>query len=168
MRAGWLTSDIVTLDDQANADDRADARDGAEAGDGADAGDLPVGIDWTAGEWDIGEFLVPTPPDRLSMEVILGRAFLRLRLYLGWSQRDLERASGVDQSTICRLEVGKGANVGSRRLVALLSALRADDVVFLPRPPAAPPTALELMLHGDPWERAIREADRRVNRRRSA
>ena len=130
--------------------------------------DLPVGIDSAAGEWNIAGLLVATRPERPSVDVMLGRALLRLRLYFGWSQRDLERASGVDQSTICRLEIGRGANVGSRRLVAMLKALRVDDIVFVPRPPAAPPTALELMLRGDPWERAIKEADRRVNRRRSA
>ena len=134
----------------------------------AAAGDLPMGIDSAAGEWDIAEYLLPEPPMRPPVEVMLGRGLLRLRLYVGWSQRDLERACGVDQTTICRLETGHGANVGSRRLVAMLSALRVEDVMFLPRPPAAQPTALELMLRGDPWERAVTEADRRVNRRRSA
>jgi len=105
---------------------------------------------------------------RLTSEEMLGRGLLRLRLYIGWSQRDLERKSGVDQSTICRLETGHAANVGSARVCAVLRALRVGDVVFLPRFPAVEPTALELMLRGDPWRRAVAEAERRVNRRRSA
>ena len=104
----------------------------------------------------------------LTAEEMLGRGMLRLRLYIGWSQRDLERKSGVDQSTICRLETGHAANVGSARVCAVLRALRVGDVVFLPRFPAVEPTALELMLRGDPWRRAVAEAERRVNRRRSA
>ena len=104
----------------------------------------------------------------LTTEEMLGRGILRLRLYIGWSQRELERKSGVDQSTICRLETGHAANVGSARLCAILRALRVGDVVFVPRFPAVEPTALELMLRGDPWKRAVAEAERRVNRRRSA
>src|SRR5437773_9236235 len=53
---------------------------------------------------------------RLGAEEMLGRGLLRLRLHIGWSQRDLEGRSGVDQSTICRLETGRAANVGSARL----------------------------------------------------
>ena len=34
--------------------------------------------------------------------------------------------------------------------------------------PIVKPTALELMLYGDPWERAVEVADRRLSRRRSA
>ncbi len=105
---------------------------------------------------------------RLTAEEMLGRGLLRLRLYLDWSQRDVEHASGVDQSTICRLETGHAANVGSARICAILRALHIGDVVFLPRPPTVEPTALELMLRGDPWKRAIGEAERRVSRRRSA
>jgi transcriptional regulator with XRE-family HTH domain len=105
---------------------------------------------------------------RLSAEELLGRGLLRLRLYLGWSQRAIERVSGVDQSTISRLETGHAANVGSARICAILRTLQVGDVVFLPRFPEVEPTALELMLRGDPWKRAVAEADRRVSRRRSA
>jgi transcriptional regulator with XRE-family HTH domain len=105
---------------------------------------------------------------RLTAAELLGRGILRLRLYLGWSQMDVERASGVDQSTICRLETGKAADVGSARVSSVLTSLRASDVVILPPLPTVEPTALEQLLRGDPWQRAIREADRRVNRRRSA
>jgi transcriptional regulator with XRE-family HTH domain len=105
---------------------------------------------------------------RLSVQELFGRGILRLRLYRMWSQRDLEAESGVDQSTICRLETGRRANVGSRRLCAILKALMVGDVVFLPRKPPSPPTALDVMLHGDPWQGAVDEAERRVNRRRNA
>ena len=105
---------------------------------------------------------------RLSAEELFGRGLLRLRLYLGWSQMAVERVSGVDQSTISRLETGHAANVGSARICKILRTLQVGDVVFLPRFPSFEPTALELMLRGDPWKRAIAEADRRVNRRRSA
>jgi transcriptional regulator with XRE-family HTH domain len=105
---------------------------------------------------------------RLSAEELLGRGILRLRLYIGWSQREVERRSGVDQSTISRLETGHAANVGSARICTMLRALQVGDVVFRPRLSRVEPTALELMLRGDPWARAIAEADRGVNRRRSA
>ena len=105
---------------------------------------------------------------RLPAEALLGRGLLRLRLYLGWSQRDVERASGVDQSTLSRLETGNAANVGSARICAVLRAIKAGDVVILPQLGNVEPTALERMLRGDPWKRAVAEADRRVNRRRSA
>ena len=105
---------------------------------------------------------------RLNPEELLGRGLLRLRLYMGWSQKDVEGASGVDQSTISRLETGRAANVGSARICTILRALKVGDVVILPRLSNVEPTALELMLRGDPWKRAAAEADRRVNRRRSA
>ncbi len=135
------------------------------------SGDDVGGEDQTMSRWlELG--ILPdraTSADaRLRPDELLGRGILRLRLVRGWSQRDLEHASGVDQSTICRLETARRSNVGSKRLCAILKALGVGDVVFLSRPPAAPPTALDVMLHGDPWKRAIEEADRRVNRRRSA
>jgi transcriptional regulator with XRE-family HTH domain len=105
---------------------------------------------------------------RLPAEELLGRGLLRLRLFIGWSQRDVERRCGVDQSTISRLETGHAANVGSARICTILRALQVGDVVFLPRFSTAQPTALELMLRGDPWKRAIADAEARINRRRSA
>lgn len=102
------------------------------------------------------------------VELKVGLAVMRLRLYWGWSQKDLELLSGVDQTTLSRLERGRQAGLSIRRLFAILGALRVGEVQFLPRTPLVPPTPLELLLHGDPWKRAIAEADRRVNRRRSA
>jgi transcriptional regulator with XRE-family HTH domain len=92
----------------------------------------------------------------------IGRAVLRLRLYRGWSQMDLERGSGVDQTTISRLERGVHRGLSIWRLAAILDALHVGEVVF-DKPPSMPQTALELMLYGDRWQRAIDVADRRLN-----
>jgi transcriptional regulator with XRE-family HTH domain len=54
---------------------------------------------------------------------LIGRAVLRLRLYLGWSQRHLEYKSKVDQTTISRLERGQQAGLSIRRLASILDAL---------------------------------------------
>lgn len=122
-------------------------------------------------EHEIGEFgldgaRLDGGPKR-TVEVRFGLAILRLRLYMGWSQRDLQRTSGVHQSQISRLETGRQHGLSSRRIFAILRALHVHDIAFLP-PPTNPPTELELMLWGDPWERASRAAERRVNHRRSA
>jgi transcriptional regulator with XRE-family HTH domain len=150
----------------ARAEGAAWAEEGAEGVGANDRGELDPGVD----EVWLASLLAAEAraAARLPAEELLGRGLLRLRLYFGWSQRDVEHASGVDQSTICRLETGHAANVGSARICAILRALRVGDVVFLPRLPTVEPTALELMLRGDPWKRAIGEAERRVSRRRSA
>ena len=52
-----------------------------------------------------------------------------------------------------------------QRLAATLAALGVGEIQF--RPPAGPPpTPLELMLYGDGWGRAAKEADRRLARPR--
>jgi transcriptional regulator with XRE-family HTH domain len=93
----------------------------------------------------------------------LGRAALRLRLFLRWTQRDLEIRSGVDQTTISRFERGRQQGMSIQCLAAILEALKPGRVEFLP-PPGPPPTPLELMLYGDHWRRAGEEADRRLAR----
>ncbi|MEO5703369.1 MAG: helix-turn-helix transcriptional regulator [Candidatus Limnocylindrales bacterium] len=139
-------------------------------------------IEFAASETDIGELdhadaeavdngdvEQATPEPTLTVEERFGTAVLRLRLYRGWSQRDLQHTCGVHQSQISRLEAGRQRGMSIRRVFAILRALRVDVIAFVPRPPASPPTDLELMLWGDPWERAGRAADRRsVNRRRNA
>lgn len=143
----------------------------------ADAGELELGIDESPG------WVEEPATQRLTVEERFGRAVLRLRLYMGWSQRDLQRTCGVHQSQISRLETGQQHGLSSRRIFAILRALHVGEIAFLP-PPTNPPTALELMFRGDPWERAglaaeqraaraaaqraARAAERRVNRRRSA
>lgn len=54
----------------------------------------------------------------------LGTVLRRTRLGLGWSQRGLERRSGVDQTTISRLENGRLVNFSLQRLASLIQALR--------------------------------------------
>jgi transcriptional regulator with XRE-family HTH domain len=54
----------------------------------------------------------------------LGRILRRARLGQGWSQRHLERISGVDQTTISRLENGRLAYFSLVRLGSLIEALR--------------------------------------------
>ena len=102
------------------------------------------------------------------VEAKLGKAILRARLYLGWSQETLEARAHVDQTVISRLERGVNQGLSIRRLFAILRALRIGEIVLLPRPPAVEPMSAELMLAGDPWKRAGREAERRLSRRRSA
>ena len=125
-----------------------------------------IGIDLRALRREATTDLATPAPN--PVELKLGRAILRLRLYLGWSQLVLEERSGVDQTVISRLEHGLQRGLSIRRLHAILRALQVGEIVMLPRPPAGEPTSFELMLRGDPWERAKREGDRRLNRRRSA
>jgi ribosome-binding protein aMBF1 (putative translation factor) len=54
----------------------------------------------------------------------LGTVIKRARLGLGWSQRGLESRSGVDQTTISRLENGRLVNFSLQRLASLIQALR--------------------------------------------
>jgi transcriptional regulator with XRE-family HTH domain len=95
----------------------------------------------------------------------IGRATLRLRLYRGWKQRDVERATGIDQTTISRLERGQHPGLSIGRLGAVLDAHRVGELTFEPRA-EAPPTDLERMLLGDPWRRAGQIAERRLARQR--
>jgi len=101
-------------------------------------------------------------PERRSAMQKIGRAVLRLRLYHGWSQRDLEHKSRVDQTTICRLERGKQRGLSIRRLAAILDALHVGEIVFDRPQLIVPQTDLEIMLFGDRWARAGKEADRRL------
>jgi transcriptional regulator with XRE-family HTH domain len=117
----------------------------------------------------------PEPDPPLTVADQFGRAILRLRLFRGWSQMDVERASGVDQSQVSRLETGHQLGLSTRRVFAILRVLHVGEIEFLPPEPAVPPTDLELLLWGDRWERAGRAAERRraaakrrVSRRRSA
>jgi transcriptional regulator with XRE-family HTH domain len=126
--------------------------------------DAAIGIDF--GGWeieadeplprtglDIDLSLLPDEPTerrRTSLEKV-GRAVLRLRLYFGWSQRDLEARANVDQTTISRLERGVVHGLSIRRLGAILDALHVGDVVFDQPELIVPPTDLEIMLFGDRW-----------------
>jgi transcriptional regulator with XRE-family HTH domain len=104
----------------------------------------------------------PHESEELTVEQLLGRAILRLRLYFGWSQRELSRRARLHQSTISRVERGKQAGLSLKRLFAICRALRVVDVDLVTRKPSVPPTELELMLRGDRWARAVVAADRKV------
>jgi transcriptional regulator with XRE-family HTH domain len=75
---------------------------------------------------------------------LVGNAVKRRRRALHWSQRDLERASGVDQTVISRLENGILPGIRFSRFARLVEAMNGLDV-DLPHPP--PP-------RGYWWDRA--------------
>jgi transcriptional regulator with XRE-family HTH domain len=54
----------------------------------------------------------------------LGAVLRDARVGRGWSQRDLERRSGVDQTTISRLENGRLVHCRIVRLARLIEALQ--------------------------------------------
>jgi transcriptional regulator with XRE-family HTH domain len=109
----------------------------------------------------------PKPAERPVAERV-GVAILRLRIYRGLSQAKLEQLCGVDQTTISRFENANGHGLSSRRLFAMLRALRAEEISFGPGPRTVPQSSWEDAMYGDLWERAGRLAEARVNRRRSA
>ena len=103
-----------------------------------------------------------------AVDELIGQAVLRLRIYRGLSQQKLERLSGVDQTTISRLEHAKAHGLSIRRLFAILKALRAEEITLGPGPRNVPQSSWEDAMYGDLWERAGRLADARLSRRRSA
>jgi transcriptional regulator with XRE-family HTH domain len=105
---------------------------------------------------------ITAPPAQKSAMAKIGRQLLRLRLYWGWTQAEVGRRAKLSQSTISRLERGVQRGISMGRLAAVMKALRVSDVTF-DRPPTPPQTRLELMLRGDPWKRAVIEADRRLD-----
>ncbi len=62
---------------------------------------------------------LPSDPRVLDGLVLLGSAIRRARRELGLSQDQLERLSGVDQTTISRLERGLAPKTPAHRLVWL-------------------------------------------------
>jgi len=111
---------------------------------------------------------LPTTPPRVvarrrAVLAELGRAYLRLRIFRGWSQLDVERRSGVDQTTISRFERGDEQGLSIHRLAAMLEAMGVAEIDFRP-PPGPSPTALELMLYGNRWQKAGDAAVRRLAR----
>jgi transcriptional regulator with XRE-family HTH domain len=57
---------------------------------------------------------------------LLGVQLRRARLRNGWSQRRLERASGIDQTTISRLENGRLASLRLTKVARLMQALQGQ------------------------------------------
>lgn len=123
-----------------------------------------VSESWVAPDLAFDRISRRDPPPRPKAIAQIGRAVLRLRLYRGWKQIDVERATGIDQTTISRLERGTQRGLSIRRLAAILDALLIDAIVFEPFNPEGPPTSLELMLSGDRWRRAELTAERRLRR----
>jgi transcriptional regulator with XRE-family HTH domain len=58
---------------------------------------------------------------------LIGAALRRRRQRLGWSQRDLGRRTGVDQSTISRLETGVRCGLRWSRFAAVVAVLGGLD-----------------------------------------
>lgn len=65
---------------------------------------------------------------------IIGAMVKRRRTMIGWSQRDLSRASGLAQSAISRLETGKLSGVRFGRFAKLVAAMGGLDLAA-PHPP---------------------------------
>lgn len=77
------------------------------------------------------------------VDVVINRRKLRrLRLDMGWTQKDLERESGVRRSTISKIETGERMNLRTTTLQALARALGVTADELLIRPPQ--PSALEV------------------------
>jgi len=72
----------------------------------------------------------PTPPEA-RRGASIGQVIREWRLGRGWSQRDLERISGVNQSIISRLENGRVVGMQLSTLGRLAWALKAEEAVLL-------------------------------------
>ncbi len=72
----------------------------------------------------------PIPPEA-RRGASLGQLLREWRLGRAWSQRDLERISGVNQSIISRLENGRVVGMQLSTLGRLAWALKADEAVLL-------------------------------------
>ena len=83
--------------------------------------------------WNRMERLERDPELQLGWEII-GAMVKRRRARLGWSQRDLSRASGLAQSAISRLETGKLSGVRFARFAKLVAAMGGLDL-DAPHPP---------------------------------
>jgi DNA-binding Xre family transcriptional regulator len=65
---------------------------------------------------------------------LIGVTVKRRRFAIRWSQRDLERASGVDQTVISRLENGRLSGLRFSRFARLVAAMNGLDPEA-PHPP---------------------------------
>ena len=77
---------------------------------------------------------------------LFGRTLRRRRHWLGWTQRQLEAYSGIDQAVISRLENGKQYGLRWARLAELIDALGGLDV----GPGAPDPPGYALGVPGSP------------------
>ena len=88
--------------------------------------------------------------ERLEPEVqrgweIFGAMVKRRRLTIAWSQRDLMRASGIDQSAISRLENGRLSGLRFSRFARLVTAMNGLD-------PDAPHPPLRMLRIWQGWD----------------
>jgi transcriptional regulator with XRE-family HTH domain len=65
----------------------------------------------------------PIHPAYVAGLELIGRQLRRARREKGWTQMQLERASGVDQTTISRLENGRLTSISILKLGAIALAL---------------------------------------------
>jgi transcriptional regulator with XRE-family HTH domain len=72
----------------------------------------------------------PIPPEA-RRGASLGQLLREWRRGRGWTQRDLERISGVNQSIISRLESGRVVGMQLSTLGRLAWALKAEEAVLL-------------------------------------
>jgi len=83
----------------------------------------------------------PSTPPEARRGASIGQVIREWRLERGWSQRDLERISGVNQSIISRLENGRVVGMQLSTLGRLAWALKAEEAVLLAwRPGAVTPS----------------------------
>jgi transcriptional regulator with XRE-family HTH domain len=83
---------------------------------------------------------------------LIGAAIKRRRVALGWTQRQLEAQSGVDQTVISRIENGKQYGIRWSRFALLVDALggfggpagRGPWPSPIPRPPGPPGRVVDL------------------------
>jgi hypothetical protein len=76
----------------------------------------------------------PAPPEVLEGWVILGTLVRERRCALGWTQRELRDATGVDQSSLSRLENGRLPGLRWWRFARIVGAMGGLDP-GLPHPP---------------------------------
>jgi transcriptional regulator with XRE-family HTH domain len=91
-----------------------------------------------------------TPPDDDPYDVRLafGRGIRALRLYHGFTQRELGERSGLDQSNISRLETGRPISIRFSRVLGVLDAMWVNRTVFKTRREGS--TYLAFLTRGDP------------------
>lgn len=133
--------------------------------------DRPLDLDG-ATTWFLPPALRPEPPAVRGARRVLGLGIRRTRLFQGMTQLELEERSGLDQTAISRLELGRFVDLRLRRLLDVIGALGVDDLVLAPGLSAAPRSSVDEMLEPGRWAaadaRARREIETILSRRRSA
>jgi transcriptional regulator with XRE-family HTH domain len=109
-------------------------------------------------------------PDQQRGFELIGATIRRRRLALGWTQRDLDARSGVDQAVISRLENGKQYGMRWLRFAQLVQALGGLETPSAARqwPPATAGLPIEDEdedEHGDEHEHEDDDDDERTTTR---